>query len=90
MRIAPAHAHLQMKPGPEKLQKSLSEYFGRPLLLRFELAQSDANTPAETASREKQKRLSGAISSIEQDVFVRDVIETFDASLVESSIKPIA
>jgi DNA polymerase-3 subunit gamma/tau len=90
LRIAPAHAHLQMKPGPEKLQQSLSEYFGRPLLLRFELAQSDANTPAEMASREKQKRLSGAISSIEQDVFVRDVIETFDASLVESSIKPIA
>ena len=90
LRIAPAHAHLQMKPGPEKLQQSLSEYFGRPLLLRFELAQSDADTPAETASREKQKRLSGAISSIEQDVFVRDVIETFDASLVESSIKPIA
>jgi len=89
LRIAPAHAHLQMKPGPEKLQQSLSEYFGRPLLLRFELAQSDANTPAETASREKQKRLSGAVSSIEQDVFVRDVIETFDASLVESSIKPI-
>jgi len=89
LRLAPAHAHLQMKPAPEKLQQALSEYFHRPLLLRFELAQQDADTPAETASRDRQERLDGATISIEQDIFVRDVIESFDASLVESSIKPI-
>jgi DNA-binding NarL/FixJ family response regulator len=27
--LAPAHRHLQMKPAQDKLQQSLSEYFGR-------------------------------------------------------------
>ncbi len=89
LRLAPAHSHLQMKPAPEKLQQALREYFGRPLQLRFELAQQEADTPAATAGREKQERQAVAIASIEQDNFVRDVIESFDASLIETSIKPI-
>ena len=90
LRLAPSHAHLQMKPAPDKLQQALSEYLGRPLVVRFELAQNEVDTPAETADRERRERQQGAVAAIEQDSFVRDVIETFDASLVESSIKPIA
>ncbi|MBS1160677.1 MAG: polymerase subunit gamma/tau [Proteobacteria bacterium] len=90
LRLSPAHGHLQMKPAPDKLQQALSEYFGRPLLVRFELAQNEVDTPAETAGRERRERQDRAIASIEEDSFVRDVIETFDASLVETSIKPIA
>ncbi len=89
LRLAPGHGHLQMKPSPEKLQVALSEYVGRPLLIRFETARTEMDTPAATAGRERQERQERAISSIEQDLFVRDVIETFDASLIESSIKPI-
>lgn len=90
LRLAPGHSHLQMKPAPDKLQQALSDYFGRPLLLRFELASNETDTPAVAAGRERQERQERAIASIEQDAFVRDVIESFDASLVESSIKPIA
>ena len=90
LRLAPAHSHLQMKPVPEKLQQALSDYVGRPLVIRFESAKIETDTPAAAAGRERQERQERAISSIEQDLFVRDVIETFDASLIESSIKPIA
>jgi DNA polymerase III subunit gamma/tau len=90
LRLSPTHGHLQMKPAPDKLQQALRDYFGRPLLLRFELAQQDKDSPAVTASREKQQRQESAVASIEQDMFVRDVIESFDASVIESSIKPIA
>jgi len=90
LRLAPAHSHLQMKPGPDKLQQALGEYFGRSLKLRFELANNEIDTPAVVAGRERQERQDKAIAAIEQDTFVRDVIESFDASLVESSIKPIA
>lgn len=90
LRLAPAHSHLQMKPALDKLQQVLSDYFRRPLMLRFELASNETDTPAVAAGRERQERQGRAIASIEQDVFVRDVIESFDASLVESSIKPIA
>ena len=36
--------------------------------------------------RERQDR---AIASIEQDPFVRDVVDLFDASIDESTIKPV-
>ncbi len=89
LRLAPAHGHLQMKPAPDKLQQALREHLGRPVALRFELAQTETDTPAATVGRERRERREQAIASIEQDSFVRDVIEGFDASLVESTIKPI-
>ena len=90
LRLAPAHSHLQMKPAPERLQQALSEYFGRALKVRFELGANETETPASAAGRERQERQDKAVAAIEQDGFVREVIESFDASLVESSIKPIA
>ena len=90
LRLAPAHAHLQMKPAPDKLQQALSDYFARPLVLRFELAQNETATPAVVAGRDKQLRQDAAVAAIEQDLFVRDVMSSFDASIVESSIKPIS
>jgi DNA polymerase-3 subunit gamma/tau len=90
LRLAPEHAHLQMKPAPERLQQALRDYLGRPVSLKIEVAQTGVETLAASAEREKQERQAKAIAAIEKDVFVRDVIEGFDASLVESSIKPIA
>jgi DNA polymerase-3 subunit gamma/tau len=90
LRLSPAQGHLQMKPAPDRLQQALSEYFGRPLQLRIELAQKEIDTPAATVGRQRQAQQERAASAIAQDTFVRDVIDSFDASLVESSIKPIA
>lgn len=89
LRLAPAHSHLQMKPAPERLQQALVEHFGRPMHLRFELADNESETPAVAAGRERQDRQDRATAAIEQDPFVRDVIESFDASIIESSIKPV-
>ncbi len=89
LRISPAHGHLQMKPAPDKLRQALSDHLGRAIALRFELAQTESETPAATVGRERMQRQELAMASIEKDSFVRDVIETCDASLVESSIKPI-
>ena len=89
LRLAPLHRHLQMKPAQEKLQQALSDYFGRSLLLRIEVAETETATPAATAQKVREERQNKAVAAIEQDGFVRDVIEMFDAQLVESSIKPI-
>lgn len=89
LRLAPLHRHLQMKPAQDKLQQTLSDYFGRPLLLRIEVAETETATPAATAQKAREERQDKAVAAIEQDGFVRDVIEMFDAQLVESSIKPI-
>lgn len=90
LRLAPAHAHLQMKPAPDKLQQALGEYYGRPLQLKIELAQVEADTPAVAVGKMRQQKQGEAEAAIEQDSFVRDAIEIFGASVVDSSIKPIA
>ena len=89
LRLAPVHRHLQMKPAQDKLQQALSEHFGRALQIRIELADTESQTPAATAQRAREERQESAVAAIEQDGFVRDVIEMFDARLIESSIKPI-
>lgn len=90
LRLSPKQGHLQMKPNPERLQQALAEYLGRPVLLRIELADNELDTPAATAGRQRQELQELAESAIAQDGFVRDVIDTLGASVVESSIKPIA
>ena len=90
LRLSPGRAHLQMKPSPEKLQQALSDYLGRAIMLRIEVGENDSETPAVVAGRQRQQRLDAAVNSIEQDAFVRDMIDSCDASIVQSSIKPIA
>ncbi|HNH50305.1 MAG TPA: DNA polymerase III subunit gamma/tau, partial [Myxococcota bacterium] len=58
--------------------------------LRIEVGDIEVDTPAATAGRQRQELQERAASAIAQDGFVRDMIDTLDASVVESSIKPIA
>ena len=87
--LSPIHRHLQMKPAQDKLQQALCEYFGRPLQLSIELHEVSGDTPAATAQRQKHERQERAVAAVEQDDFVREVIDLFDATLIESSIKPV-
>ena len=89
LRLSPKQTHLQMKPNPERLQQALAEYFGRPMQLRIELGENEVDTPAATVGKQRQEQQEKAASAIAQDVFVRDVIDSLGASVVESSIKPI-
>lgn len=89
LRLSPTHRHLLMKPAQDKLQQSLGEYFARPLQLTIELEEVSGDTPAAAAQRDRRERMDRAIASVEQDGFVREVIEVFDATLIESSIKPV-
>ena len=87
--LAPDKKHLQIKPAQDKLQQSLSEYFGRNVQLTIRLDEVVGETPAVVAQRKKDERQERAVASVEQDGFVREVIDIFDATLIESSIKPV-
>ena len=87
--LSPTHRHLQMKPAQDKLQQSLSEYLARPVQLAIELEEVIGDTPAAVAQQRKAERQGRAVAAVEQDEFVRGVIDMFDATLIESSIKPV-
>jgi len=87
--LSPTHRHLQMKPAQDKLQQALSEYLARPVQLSIELEEIVGDTPAAVAQQRRAERQERAVAAVEQDEFVRGVIDQFDATLIESSIKPV-
>ncbi|MBI5901518.1 MAG: DNA polymerase III subunit gamma/tau [Rhodocyclales bacterium] len=89
LRLAPLHRHLQGKAQQDKLQGELQTRFGRPLRLEIDVAEPATETPAERSRNAQRERQEKAIASIERDPFVRDVVDLFDASIDESTIKPI-
>lgn len=89
LRLSPTHRHLQMKPAQDKVQQALSEYFDRLMQLTIDLQEVSGDTPAAAAQRRRKEQQDQAVASVEQDDFVREVIDQFDATLIESSIKPL-
>jgi DNA polymerase-3 subunit gamma/tau len=75
--VPPAAKHLAEKSFQDKLRAALQEHFGRPVRLTVRVGETGGNTARDRAA-----------TAISQDAFVRDLVENFDATIVESSIKP--
>src|SRR5215470_7381846 len=76
--VPPAAKQLAEKSFQDKLRGALQEHFGRPVRLAVRVGETGGNTARDRAA-----------SAIGQDAFVRDLVENFDATIVESSIKPV-
>ena len=75
--IPPAARQLAEKSFQDKLRGALQEHFGKPVRLTVRVGETSGNTVRDRAA-----------AAIGQDAFVRDLVENFDATIVESSIKP--
>jgi len=89
LRIAQAHQHLLDRTYQERLKAALESHFGGRLRLAIHTVQDTGATPAAIADRERQQRQEQAVAGIERDPFVRELVENFDARVIESSIKPV-
>lgn len=91
LRLSHTHRHLLQinRGGPEKLQEALSAHFGRPLRVNVEVGEIETLTPAQRNQAEKAGRHAAAVAALEQDPFVRELIERFDATLEEASVKSL-
>ena len=88
LRIAQAHQHLLDGPFQQRLKSALESHFGAPLRVSIQVADAAGGSPAAIADRDRQQRQEQAIAGIERDPFVRELVEGFDARVIESSIKP--
>jgi DNA polymerase-3 subunit gamma/tau len=88
LKLAQGHQHLLEGPYQDRLKAALERHYGGPLRLVIALSPEVAGSPAAVADRAEQKRQSEACAAIEQDPFVRDLMENFDGEVIESSIKP--
>jgi DNA polymerase-3 subunit gamma/tau len=88
LKLPEAHRHLLEKAYADKLQSALQEKLGRRIQLRIALGGSD-DTPVAQEDRERREKLERAVQAIDSDPFVRELVENFDARVIDSSIKPI-
>lgn len=88
LRVPVAYKHLTDKSYQDKLREAISTHFGRPMRLQISLAEGEANTPVRQQNEARAARQSEAEAVIAADPFVQDVMQQFDARVVE--IKSIA
>jgi len=89
LRLPPLHKHLLSPPAQAKLQSELERHFGRSVRLVVQIEDAAGETPVARSNNIKRERLERAVAAIEEDPFVREVVEIFDATINEATIKPI-
>ena len=91
LRLSPMHKHLldMNRAAVERIQDQLTAALGQPLRLAIELGEPVGETPAQRDELERRARHAEAVAQLERDPFVRELIERFDASLNEASVRPL-
>ena len=80
--------HLAERAYQDKLRDALKEHFGRSIALKIVIGEINGNTAAVQAQSERQARQGKALEALHGDAFVRDLMDTFDATIVSDSVKP--
>jgi DNA polymerase-3 subunit gamma/tau len=89
LRIAQTHQQLLDGPYQERLKAALEKHFGARLRLVVKVADHAGGSPVAIAGREQQRQHAQAAAAIEQDPFVRELLDNLDGRVVDSSIKPV-
>jgi DNA polymerase III subunit gamma/tau len=76
-------------PYRDKLETALEHCLGRSVRLHITVGAVDGVSVAQLQDQATQEKQARAVAAIEQDPFVRGLIDGFGATLIESSIKPV-
>lgn len=85
--LDPQHEHLVNDERREAVSRAITEQLGRPVSITIQLSEPDVETPVQSIEREKSDRQQRAEQAIKSDPDVQDLIDQFDATLVEDSIR---
>ena len=91
LRLSSAHRHLldMKRSALDRLQDQIGSACAQPIRVHIEIGGIAGETPAARDELERQLRHADAVAALEADPFVRELIERFDATLVERSVKPL-
>lgn len=91
LRLSPGHRHLlDLNPGlPARLGEALAAALGRSIRMDIRPGEIASVTPAQREAAEKRARHVEAVAALESDPFVCELIDRFDATLVEASVRPL-
>jgi DNA polymerase-3 subunit gamma/tau len=89
LRVPHAQRHLNNRAYQDRLKLALEQHLRAKLKLEIDVGPGNGGTLAEIRDRENEQRLGTATAAIDDDPFVRDLIENFGARVLPSTIKPL-
>jgi DNA polymerase III subunit gamma/tau len=87
--LDPRNQMMKVPGAVDKLTQALSKHFGDPVRLEFEATVAGVETPAQAEQRAVVEEFDSARQSLESDPAVRALRETFGATLVPDSVRPL-
>jgi len=87
--VPEVHKHLLDKKYQKTIQTAVDTFLGRSIKLDFSVGSITGMTPVAIQQRENEEKQANAIAAIEKDPIVQDLVDSFDAKIIESTIKPI-
>ncbi len=87
--LDPRNNMMRVPGAVDKLTQALSKYFGETVRIEFEAPIAGLETPAQAEKRAVVEELDSARQSLESDPAVRALRETFGATLLPDSVRPL-
>ena len=89
LHLDPGQGALFNAAQQRRLNEALNQHLGRTLNLRIELILPEQETPAQAAARKRAERQQDAVTSIEQDPLIQQMIKLFGAKVRQDTIEPV-
>ncbi|MDH3280349.1 MAG: DNA polymerase III subunit gamma/tau [Gammaproteobacteria bacterium] len=86
-QLDPAHDGLLTEERTQALAQALSSYLGNEVRIRVEVGDVDGETPAQRRERVSAARQQAARDSLANDPHVQEIVDLFDATVVDESIR---
>jgi len=89
LHLDPGQGALFNATQQRRLNDALNQHLGRTLNLRIELILPEQETPAQAGARKRAERQQDAVTSIEQDPLIQQMIKQFGAKVRQDTIEPV-
>jgi len=89
LHLDPGQGALFNATQQRRLNEALNQHLGRTLNLRIELIRPEQETPAQAAARKRAERQQDAVSAIQQDPLIQQMIKQFGATVRQDTIEPV-
>jgi DNA polymerase III subunit gamma/tau len=80
-------AYLAERIYTDKLKAALEQHLGTAATVKVALGETNGGSAAAIEAGEREARRAAAAQSVQSDGFVKDLVNLFDAKVVDSSIK---
>jgi len=88
LTVDEGHSRLLNERHRERIQQSLSDRLGHPVVLEIRVGEPGDRTPARWQEQRREAQQAAAVASIHSDPNVAAIVKAFDGHIVEDSIEP--